>query len=123
MNNHNPVQHSKLFHIDILGQGTCLIESPSSILQRLAGAHNVIVADLIREILPLLDSRHKQARMSIGYGIVRWAQLGSSINGLNSPAREWISAIGQLTGHPHLERLTMLAWSDVISERHLTRTD
>lgn len=112
---------SRLYRLAPVGMGTPEAESLASYLTRLAYAHRVPVAALVRyELQPWLGGGpepHPWTRRSALFWFCEVRQL----NGLNSVTAAWVSTLNRLTGRTDLVGSTMLRWRQVISPLRLLR--
>jgi len=71
----------------------------------------------IAMILPLLDL----SASYIDWVHTRWSEDSQNLNGLNSSTVEWIQVLKQLTLRNDLHLLTMIMWSEVLSQSGMFR--
>jgi hypothetical protein len=108
---------SRLYHLEPIGIETPFVESLTSFIIRLAGAHsvttgNLCTGEIAREIgKPYLWSN----RYPLHY------ELCEGINGVSEIANEWAGALEHLCSRDNLRLLTMLPWADVLSEHSMPR--
>ncbi len=117
---------SRLSHLEPVGIGTGLVESLTSHSARLAAAHNVTHASLFGyEISPLIDRKYlRNSESKLDRGALLAASfrtLVRAVNGTGVTARDYTSALEQLTGRNNLRCLTMTTWANVIPHRNLLK--
>ena len=113
--------HGRLYALKPLGMGTSNIESLTSYVTRLAGAHNVSLRTLvIQELLPLWerDYLYNAAGNTISSF---WKEAARAINGTGVLARDWTQALEHLTLRTDLRFLTLLPWAAVLTQQRLLR--
>lgn len=113
-------KRSHLFHLKPIGVGTANVESLTSYIARLAEAHSITVGRLVcAEIAPSLKESYifnsKYSDMSKVYNSVST----KSLNGQCSTAATVVQVLENLTQRNDLHFLTMLTWTDVISQKYL----
>lgn len=108
---------SRLYHLEPIGIGTPFVESLTSFIIRLAAAHSVTTAALCTGEI----ARH------IGKSYL-WTNRRSlhfdrceRLNGVREIATELVRAVENLCKRNDLRFLTMLPWSDVLSEQLIHR--
>ncbi len=108
----------QLYPLPPRGLHTPLVESLSSYVCRLAHEHHVYPGTLIRYLIaPLIAKPYLvTGRSSSISGFLR---LATPINGNSIMAQDWVRALTALTLRQDLRQLTLLAWSDALSERGL----
>src|SRR6266403_1512304 len=110
---------TRLCRLTPLGLGSGLIESLTSLIHRLAGAHSLATRHLVvREIVPLW--RHQTVYWRDGRCDLL-GKFGASLNGNNDSAAEMTSLMEMLTGLSHLDSLTMRPCGHHIAPRPLIR--
>ncbi len=112
---------SRLYTLEPLGMGTPDIESLTSYVSRLAGAHSVSLRALaIWELLPLLkcDYLSNPSRNNLD---AFWIEAARALNGTGTLARDWAQALERLTLHADLRCLTLLPWAAVLTQQRLLR--
>ena len=120
-----PPRRSRLYSLEPIGIGTPEVESLSSYLNRLAQAHCVTVSALIaHELVPHLGTpaparARRAAPPSRGGPRGLGQPLAQRIYGLGRTAATWVDGLEVLTGRRDLRFLTLLAWRDVLPDRHL----
>lgn len=112
---------SYLYHLEPIGVGTAYVESLTGYLARLAQAHNLYPLKLILcEIAPLTQQGYapNPAHRSIEriYG-----GRTCALNGTGAMATNLVQATQTLTLRDDLRFLTMLTWSEVLSQMGLLR--
>ena len=109
---------SRLYCLEPIGIGTPLVESLTSYVNRLAEAHNIPVKTLIaKEIAPFIDVSYVGSRTSVQV----YNKFIRAINGFGVIATAWVKALEIQTKRGDLCFLTMLQWSNVITDRCLLR--
>lgn len=104
---HNP--RSALHALAPLGRGTPDVESLLSYFCRLAVSHSVSVAALARMVAEAANHELRE-----GFD---WHER--NLSGCGASAETWASALSALTSVGHLDRLTLVAWRDVIAQSGL----
>lgn len=118
-------RRSRLYSLAPIGIGTPEVESLSSYLNRLAQAHCVTVCALMtHEVVPHLRaqagaSAQRAVPPSRGGPRGLGHRLARQIYGLGRTAATWVDVLTALTGRRDLRFLTLLAWRDVLPNRHL----
>ena len=107
-----------LYNLPPIGIGTPMVESLTGYLVRLAEAHCVSAGVLY----------WKEIRTLAGKGNIFTFRLTTdegysthTINGVGSPAVDFVHALEMLTGRRDLRSLTMLAWASVLPRSSLLR--
>jgi hypothetical protein len=109
---------SQLYPLPPRGLHTPLVESLSSYVCRLAHEHHVYPGTLIRYLIaPLIAKPYLVAGRSSS--ISGFLRLATPINGNSIMAQDWVRALTALTLRHDLRHLTLLAWSEALSERGL----
>ena len=120
-----PPPRRRLYSLEPIGIGTPEVESLSSYLNRLAQAHCVTVNALIaHELVPHVGTKapasaRRAAPPSRGVPRGLGQQLAQRIDGLGRTAATWVNGLEVLTGRRDLRFLTLLAWRDVLPNRHV----
>ena len=114
--------HSRLYALEPLGIGTPNIESITSYVTRLAGAHSVSLRTLvIQELLPFLGRDYLSN--TLGNTISSfWKEAARALNGTGVLARDWTRALEGLTLRTDLRFLTLLPWATVLTQQRLLRS-
>lgn len=117
---------SRLSYLEPVGVGTGFVESLTSYSARLAAVHNVTHASLFGyEISPLIDRKHlRNSESKLGRGALLAASfrtLVRAVNGTGVTAKDYTSALEQLTGRNNLCCLTLTIWANVIPHRNLLK--
>ncbi len=113
--------HSKLYALKPLGMGTPSIESLTSYISRLAGAHSVPLRALVsKELVPILKCDYLLNPFSNSLCSF-WKEAARALNGTGALARNWVYALERLTLRTDLRFLTLLSWSDVLTQQGLLR--
>ncbi len=115
---------SLLCALEPIGVGTPFVESLTSYISRLAGAHAVSVSDLAGYVLakcvphdaPIVSARADDYRMGSGFHPGTHA-----INGLAEDARRWIAAVETATNRTDLLFLTLTPLRQIFSKQYLLR--
>jgi transcriptional regulator with XRE-family HTH domain len=118
---------SRLYNLEPIGMGTGHAESLTSYIARLAAAHSLTPAVLLgRTLTSVMDKRywlqdgmHPGSRRSpLGNSFGEYAK---AINGIGVIAKDWVTALQNLTLRSDLNLLTMLPWAEVFTHRNLLR--
>jgi hypothetical protein len=118
---------SRLYNLEPIGMGTGHAESLTSYIARLAAAHSLTPAVLLgRTLASVMDKRywlqdgaHPGSRRSpLGNSFGEYAK---AINGIGVIAKDWVTALQNLTLRSDLNLLTMLPWAEVFTHRNLLR--
>ena len=115
----SPRKHSRLHHLEPLGVGSSHVESLTSYIMRLADSHSVRPYTLIgKEITPLMERSYLYQ-----HGMLRspFIQHSAALNGISPTTTLLVQALAQLTRRRDLQFLTMLAFTQVLSQRLLVR--
>ena len=109
---------TRLYNLPPIGIGTPMVESLTGYLVRLAEAHCVSAGVLYwKEIRPLAGKGNIFTfRLTTNEGYST-----HTINGLGSPALDFVHALEMLTGRGDLRFLTMLTWARVLPRSALLR--
>lgn len=116
---------SRLYNLEPIGMGTGHAESLTSYIARLAAAHSLTPAVLLGRTLTsvmgkrywLQDGAHPGSRRSpLGNSFGEYAK---AINGIGVIAKDWVTALQNLTLRSDLNFLTMIPWADVFTHRNL----
>lgn len=111
---------SRLYPLEPLGLGTPQCEGMVSYLIRLAAAHAVSLATLVRwELAPhwTMTRRLLSAR-----DVGTWAQVESHrCNGTGTYALSTVRVLEALTGRAKLHLLTLLPWGTAVADQDLLR--
>ena len=114
--------HSRLYALEPLGMGTPDIESLTSYIARLAGAHSVSLRTLaIQELLPLLKCDYLSTPFKNSLESF-WIEAARALNGTGALATDWAYALECLTLRTDLRFLTMLPWTAVLTQQRLLRS-
>jgi transcriptional regulator with XRE-family HTH domain len=116
-------QRSELYSLEPIGVGTPYIESLTSYITRLAEAHCVPTGRLISAVI---ISRYQEEDLSNSkqkntYNLIGSPQHHRALNGIGIIANRLIDTLESLTLRSDLRFLTMVTWSEVISDRSLFR--
>ena len=121
-------KRSVLYHLKPMGIGTGSVECLTSYVARLAEAHSVSPGVLLSRLLASHMTKGYWSRGGARAG-TNGSALGNSssehakaINGIGVIARDWVSVVQDLTRQADLEHLTMLPWTDALSQRNLLRS-
>ena len=107
-----------LYSLEPLGIGTGMIESLSSYITRLAGAHCVTPGKLFYGLRDLL--KNSSSNSTHGAPCNR-LPFTLSISGCGEVAERVVNTMQVLTGQPNLRLLTLLDWRRALSPRKLIR--
>jgi hypothetical protein len=118
-------RRSYLYHLQPIGVGTMVVESLTGYIARLAEAHHVPTGALLtREVHPQLRLQSTDSKnpgmAKPNYGFIYDAHV---VNGSATCPRNWVQALETLTGQVGLTALTMLPWRQIVSGRHLLRSN
>jgi transcriptional regulator with XRE-family HTH domain len=103
---------SRLYSLAPLGVGSSQVESITSYVMRLAGAHAVFSGTLVRtEIFPNLTLHPKR----LGCAALH------SLNGLSACFVQWVEVLESLTSRNDLRVLTLLPWQSVVAADGVSR--
>ncbi len=109
---------SQLYPLPPLGLRTPLVESLSSYVCRLAHEHHLYPGTLIRYLIaPLIAKPY--LRTGHSNSISGFLRFAAPINGNSIMAQDWVRAVTALTLRHDLRHLTLLVWSEALSERGL----
>jgi DNA-binding XRE family transcriptional regulator len=109
---------TRLYHLSPIGLGTPMVESLTGYIIRLAEAHCVSAGVLYWKEIRALAAKGKIFTFRVtnddGYPT-------HAINGMGSPAADFVNALKTLTGHHDLSCLTLLACGRVLPGHSLLR--
>ena len=109
---------TRLYHLPPIGLGTPMVESLTGYVVRLAEEHCVSAGVLYRKEIRALAAKGNiftfRVTNNAGYST-------HTINGLGSPAADFVRAMETLTGRRDLSCLTLLAWRWVLCSYSLLR--
>ena len=118
---------SRLYNLEPIGTGTGHAESLTSYIARLAAAHSLTPAVLLgRTLTSVIDKRY-WLQDGTHFGSRRsplgnlFGEYGKAINGIGVIAKDWVTALQNLTLRSDLNFLTMIPWTDVFTHRNLLR--
>jgi transcriptional regulator with XRE-family HTH domain len=112
---------SRLYALEPLGVNTPNLESLTSYMARLAGAHSVSLRTLMKqELLPQL--RRDYLSNPFGSLDAFWLEAARALNGTGILARDWAQALERLTLRTDLQLLTLLPWTAVLTQQRLLRS-
>jgi len=112
---------SCLYHLDPVGVETPSVESFTSYVARLAGAHCVTPRALISKVIfPLQGKVDTSPNFSSRLNAI-WHRDASTLNGTSPVASEWVETVQAITTCSHLRFLTMLSFRDVVAMKRLLR--
>lgn len=103
---------SRLYSIRPLGEGTVMVEALHSLVVRLAHAHVVKPAVLVKEEI-LRDCEINYTKYSAKF-VTTYL---STMNGLGKYAREILTSVENLTMQPGLDACTFLRWDELFDYR------
>jgi hypothetical protein len=118
---------SRLYSITPIRLDTAYVESLTSYFTRLSATHYVSPAVLLsQEVAPLINKSYLfrgGARPGTGGSALAdsFRIHTRAINSMGVITVDWIGALESLTLRNDLQKLTMLPWSNVLSQRHLLR--
>lgn len=116
---HSP--RSGLYALEPLGVNTPNVESLTSYMARLAGAHSVSLRTLMKqELLPRL--RRDYLSNPFGSLDAFWLEAARALNGTGILAQDWAQALERLTLRTDLQLLTLLPWTAVLTQQRLLRS-
>lgn len=105
---------SRLFQLEPIGIGTPYVESLTSYLTRLAQCHNVLLGDLVaKEIKTIVPKIYKSKDLFCT------KHPSGTANSTGKVAKYLLFALSNLTLRNDLDNLTLLKWSQVLSQRNL----
>ena len=109
---------TRLYHLSPIGLGTPMVESLTGYIVRLAEAHCVSAGVLYWKEIRALAAKGNifTFRVTNDNGYPTHA-----INGIGSPAADFVEALETLTGRRDLSCLTLLAWGRVLPGHSLLR--
>ena len=112
---------SRLYHWEPIGVGTPDVESLTSYISRLAGAHLLELQTLLRHIIaPLIEG--SRLRKFDAEAVKRYVVPSPNlINGGGTLAEVWVRALEELTLRRDLRSLTALPWGASASQRLLLK--
>lgn len=116
---------SRLYPLKPMGVGTPLSESCTGYIARLAAEHWTSVASLFgHQIAPVSNKAYLlSTKLKFESQASRaFPSIARSLNGLGATAKDWIEVLETLTQRSELHNLTMLRWSNVLSEHSLSRS-
>lgn len=109
---------SRLYQLEPIGMGTPMVESLTGYIVRLAEAHCVSAGVLYwKEIRALADKGNIFTFRIATHG----GYSTHTINGLGSPATDFVRALETLTGRRDLCYLTLLTWANVLPGHSMQR--
>ena len=105
---------SRLFQLEPIGVGTPYVESLTSYLARLAQAHTLLLGDLVaREIKSIVPKTYRSKDLFCT------KHPSGTANSTGAVAKYLLLSLEKLTLREDLENLTLLKWSQVLSQRNL----
>jgi transcriptional regulator with XRE-family HTH domain len=109
---------TRLYHLPPIGLGTPMVESLTGYIVRLAEEHSVSAGVLYKkEIRPLAAKGN-----IFTFGVTQDAGYSThTINGLGSPAIDFVHTLEILTGRRDLSCLTLLTWRQILPGHSLLR--
>lgn len=116
---------SRLYPLEPMGVGTARSESCTSYIARLAAEHWTSVGSLFGHRLAPASNKPYLLSANLKFESQAWksfSPLAHALNGLGAAARDWIKVLETLTQRSELRYLTMLRWSNVLSEHSLSRS-
>lgn len=119
---HLKLKSSRLYSLQPIGVGTSMIESFTSYITRLAGAHCTTLGVLIAvEISPLLKKKYLDSQRSRKIQGGPMLGIAKSMDSTGQIANEWTQTLEKLTLRKDIHLLTMLPFSGFLSTRDLLR--
>ena len=113
---------SWLYALEPVGLGSPWVESLSGYVARLAESHSVSVRALVfHEVAPLLGRPRLTKTVNNGLSTF-WVREAQALNGTRTLAQDWVRILESLTLRNDLRWLTLLPWTDVLSNRGLLRS-
>jgi hypothetical protein len=111
---------SQLYNIEPLDVTTPYVESLGNYFRRLAAAHAVTPSHLFTEVVGPLTGKAYLSKGDSGW----YSMLGkhfryATMNGVGKMTSDCVSCLEQLTLRNDLSQLTMLHWSQVLSDQEL----
>lgn len=116
---------SRLYSLEPMGAGTPFSESCTGYIARLAAEHWTSVGSLFGHRIAPAANKSSFLSTKFKFEIQAWTVFlpeAHSLNGLGAIARDWIEVLHTLTQRRDLRCLTMLRWSNVLSELLLSRS-
>jgi AraC-like DNA-binding protein len=116
---------SRLYPLDVIGVGTPFSESCTGYIARLAAEHWTSVGSLFGHRIAPAANKPSFLSTKFKFEIQAWTAFlpgAHSLNGLGAIAKDWIEVLQTLTQRRDLRCLTMLRWSNVLSELSLSRS-
>jgi hypothetical protein len=112
---------SRLYDLTPIGIGTLSVESLTSYTSRLAEAHCVSVDTLFTRLL-VPSTKNPTPSVGIKRALTPSFRMRSrALNGTGEMSAKWVRALETCTMRRDLQCLTMLNWSDILSQRYLLR--
>lgn len=110
---------SHLYHLAPLSNGTQLLESLTSYINRLAWMYRINPRQLIaQEIIPCLGESYSFYLHRLGLLV---DEIAKSINGAGQVALDWSSALEKLTMRTDLRHLSVHSWANELPSIDLLR--
>lgn len=116
---------SRLYPLKPIGVGTPHSESCTGYIARLAAEHWTSVGSLFGHRIAPASNKPSLLSTKFKFETQAWAAfspLAHSLNGSGATAKYWIEVMQTLTHRRDLRCLTMLRWSNVLSELSLSRS-
>lgn len=115
---------SRLYSLKPMGVGTPFSESCTGYIARLAAEHWTSVGSLFGHRIAPASNKPWLLSTKFKFDSQAWTVFfpgAHSLNGLGATAKDWIEVLQTLTQRRDLRCLTMLRWSNVLSELSLSR--
>jgi len=116
------LSHSDFYHLTPVGIGTPYVESLTGYIIRLAEAHSVSVEVLFSKgVMPAMDKEYWacQGERTLSSTV---SHRIKAINSTGVIATDWVKALEAITRREDLRFLTLLTWTNILSQRHLIRS-
>jgi hypothetical protein len=116
---------SRLNPLNPMGVGTPFSESCTGYIGRLSAEHWTSVGSLFGHRIAPAANKPSFLSTKFKFEIHAWTAFmpeAHSLNGLGAIAKDWIEVLQTLTQRSDLRCLTMLRWSNVLSEHSLSRS-
>lgn len=124
LQSHEIAPRNRLFSLEPIGVGTMRCESFTSYIARQAKAHSVTTGALFtHELAPRANKSYllKGNKRSQSVLSTTFYPATPALNGMGSTASDWVRIVEQLNGQRDLRFLTMLKWTDVLTEKLFSR--
>jgi AraC-like DNA-binding protein len=124
LQSHEIAPRNRLFSLEPIGVGTMRCESFTSYIARQAKAHSVTAGALFTyELAPRSNKSYLLRENKRGQGVLSttFYPATPALNGMGSTAIDWVRIVEELNGRRDLRFLTMLKWTDVLTEKLFSR--